>query len=79
MNDKQMVRVSKFLSKHLRHAPEALGLTLRLALTTTVIRESWASSVSPTARLSMLKPRDANIPDTCAKTPGWFRTSADRT
>ena len=45
--------------------------------TTTVIRESWASSVSPTARLSMLKPRDENIPDTCASTPGWFCTRAE--
>ena len=25
----RMVTVSKFLSKHLRHAPEALGLTLQ--------------------------------------------------
>ena len=29
MNDKRMVRVSKFLSKHLRHEPETLGLTLQ--------------------------------------------------
>lgn len=28
MDDKRLVRVSKFLSKHLRHAPEDLGLTL---------------------------------------------------
>src|SRR5262249_51208428 len=28
MNDKKMVRVSKFLSKYLRHEPEAIGLTL---------------------------------------------------
>ncbi len=28
MNDKHKVRVSKFLSKHLRHAPAAIGLTL---------------------------------------------------
>jgi len=28
MTPKQLVTVSKFLSKHLRHAPEALGLTL---------------------------------------------------
>lgn len=27
--DRSMVRVSKFLAKHLRHAPEALGLTLQ--------------------------------------------------
>jgi putative RNA 2'-phosphotransferase len=27
--DRRLVTVSKFLSKHLRHAPEALGLTLR--------------------------------------------------
>jgi putative RNA 2'-phosphotransferase len=28
MDHRQMVRISKFLSKHLRHAPEELGLTL---------------------------------------------------
>ena len=28
MDPKRLVRVSKFLSKHLRHAPEKLGLTL---------------------------------------------------
>ena len=28
--DRSMVTVSKFLAKHLRHAPDALGLTLRL-------------------------------------------------
>jgi putative RNA 2'-phosphotransferase len=28
MNDAQIVRTSKFLAKHLRHAPEALGLQL---------------------------------------------------
>jgi putative RNA 2'-phosphotransferase len=28
MNDKQRVRISKYLSKHLRHDPERLGLTL---------------------------------------------------
>jgi putative RNA 2'-phosphotransferase len=28
MDQRSMVRVSKFLSKHLRHTPEALGLTL---------------------------------------------------
>jgi len=28
MNPKQLVTVSKFLSKHLRHEPESLGLTL---------------------------------------------------
>ena len=28
MDDKRLVRVSKYLSKHLRHAPEDLGLTL---------------------------------------------------
>ena len=27
----------------------------------------------------MLKPRDANIPETCASTPGWFCTSAEST
>jgi putative RNA 2'-phosphotransferase len=29
MNDKRRTTVSKFLSKHLRHEPEALGLTLQ--------------------------------------------------
>jgi putative RNA 2'-phosphotransferase len=29
MNEKSRVRVSKFLSRHLRHAPEDLGLTLQ--------------------------------------------------
>jgi len=28
MNEKQIISNSKFLSKHLRHAPEAIGLTL---------------------------------------------------
>src|SRR4051812_24621747 len=28
MDDKRRVRVSKYLSKHLRHEPEGLGLTL---------------------------------------------------
>ena len=28
MNDERRIRVSKFLSKHLRHTPEAIGLTL---------------------------------------------------
>lgn len=28
MDDKRKIRVSKFLSKHLRHSPEELGLTL---------------------------------------------------
>lgn len=28
MNDERLVRVSKYLSKHLRHQPERLGLTL---------------------------------------------------
>ncbi|HEY1375958.1 MAG TPA: RNA 2'-phosphotransferase, partial [Gemmataceae bacterium] len=28
MDDKRRVRVSKYLSKHLRHEPERLGLTL---------------------------------------------------
>jgi putative RNA 2'-phosphotransferase len=27
--DRRLITISKFLSKHLRHAPEALGLTLR--------------------------------------------------
>ena len=30
MNDKQRTRISKFLSKHLRHEPEAIGLTLEV-------------------------------------------------
>src|SRR5437016_747381 len=47
--------------------------------TTNVMRDRLGSSVSPTARLSMLKPRDASIPETWASTPGWFCTSADRT
>src|SRR5262245_46634363 len=47
--------------------------------TTKVMRERLASSVSPTARLSMLKPRDANMPETWASTPGWFCTRADKT
>ena len=29
MNDEQIVKVSKYLSKHLRHQPERLGLTLQ--------------------------------------------------
>ncbi len=28
MNDRRRITVSKFISKHLRHAPEAIGLTL---------------------------------------------------
>lgn len=28
--DRRLVTISKFLAKHLRHAPEALGLTLQL-------------------------------------------------
>ena len=27
--DRHLVTISKFLAKHLRHAPDALGLTLR--------------------------------------------------
>jgi putative RNA 2'-phosphotransferase len=27
--DRSLVTISKFLSKHLRHTPEALGLTLQ--------------------------------------------------
>jgi putative RNA 2'-phosphotransferase len=30
MNEKQLVRVSKFLSKHLRHTPEEIGLELEV-------------------------------------------------
>ena len=29
MDDRQLVKVSKYLSKHLRHQPERIGLTLR--------------------------------------------------
>ena len=47
--------------------------------TTKVMRERLASSVSPTARLSMLKPREASMPEMWARTPGWFCTRADRT
>src|SRR5262249_59939204 len=41
--------------------------------------DSSGFSVSPTARLSMLKPREASIPEMWARTPGWFCTSADKT
>ena len=47
--------------------------------TTTVIRDRCGFSVSPTARLSMLKPREANMPETWASTPGWFCTRAEST
>src|SRR5262249_19438246 len=47
--------------------------------TTKVICDSFGSSVSPTARLSMLKPREASMPETCARTPGWFWTKAEST
>jgi len=47
--------------------------------TTNVIRDSLGSSVSPTVRLSMLYPREANIPEICANTPGTFCTKADST
>src|SRR6476646_5507795 len=47
--------------------------------TTNVIRESCGSSVSPTAKLSMLYPRDASIPEMCARTPGTFCTTAEIT
>ena len=47
--------------------------------TTKVMRDRFASSVSPTARLSMLKPREASMPEMWASTPGWFCTSADNT
>ena len=53
--------------------------TLSSPTTTNVIRESRGSSVSPTARLSMLKPREANMPATWASTPGTFCTVAERT
>ncbi len=44
--------------------------TLSSPWTTKVIREMSLCSVSPTARLSMLKPREASIPETWASTPG---------
>jgi len=48
-------------------------------LTTTVIRDRSGFSVSPTARLSILNPREENIPETCARTPALFWTSAEST
>src|SRR5206468_3270343 len=47
--------------------------------TTKVMRDRLGSSVSPTARLSMLKAREASMPEMWASTPGWLCTSADRT
>ena len=41
---------------------------------TMVIRESRGSSVTPTVKLSMLKPRRAKRPATRESTPGWFST-----
>src|SRR5579872_6170841 len=43
------------------------------------MRESSGFSVAPTARLSILKARDASMPEMCASTPGWFMTKADKT
>src|SRR5262249_19811669 len=45
--------------------------------TTNVIRDTSWCSVSPTARLSMLNPRDASMPEMWASTPGWFWTRAE--
>ena len=42
-----------------------------------VMREMVGSSVTPTARESILKPRRENRPDTLDRTPGWFSTSTD--
>ena len=53
--------------------------TRSFPLTTNVIREKLGFSVAPTARLSMLKAREANIREMWARTPGWFMTSAERT
>ena len=47
------------------------------ALTTSVMRESFSSSVGPTASESMLKPRRANSEVTRVSTPGLFSTSTD--
>jgi hypothetical protein len=52
---------------------------LSSALTTIVMRERLGSSVRPTTRLSMLKPRAENIPATPASTPGSLITRADNT
>ena len=44
-----------------------------------VMRETFGSSVGPTASDSMLKPRRANMPEILARTPGLFSTSTLRT
>src|SRR5919204_699702 len=44
-----------------------------------VIREMLGSSVGPTARVSMLKPRRLNRPAILASTPGLFSTRSERT
>src|SRR5204862_6636329 len=46
-------------------------------LTTMVIRETEGSSVSPTARLSMLNPRAANRVEMRASTPNLFSTMTE--
>src|SRR5215211_106416 len=43
-----------------------------------VMRETSGSSVGPTARVSMLKPRRLNSPATRARTPGLFSTVSER-
>ncbi len=47
----------------------------RVQSTRMVITERSARSVGPTARLSMLKPRRENRPETRDSTPGLFSTS----
>jgi len=42
-----------------------------------VMREIVGSFVTPTARLSMLKPRLAKSPEMRDKTPAWFSTRMD--
>jgi len=50
--DRSLVTVSKFLAKHLRHAPDALGLTLQPGgwcwWTTSWSQVNAADSPSPT-------------------------------
>src|SRR5579883_386739 len=43
------------------------------------MRERLCVSVSPTARLSILNPREWSIPAMVARTPGWFCTRAEST
>ena len=45
--------------------------------TTMVMRETVGSSVMPTAKESILKPRRENRPETLESVPGWFSTSTD--